>query len=199
MSEKPKFGMTRQNTPKGQVETMAPPSQPYTQPLPEYKQPLPMYNQPMYNQPSEGMMASPQRLRRSQHSPSYRRQSMGFDEDEDYEFDYMYDEDMKTPKRFMKGKPSNKGKCRGKSPSMIPWIIYLLIIGLSFFGLLFSKQSMMGNLGLIVLQFIITLAILAIVYYLTIRCQTVAAMVVIVIALIIQLFLVAAAGIWFII
>lgn len=178
--------MARQSPPKGQIETMAPPAQQYPQPPP----------------PPQEQMAPPPMYQRNQPPPMYQQrrqpQMMGYDdEDYDYDYDYMSDEDMSPKKRrFMKGKPSQKGKCNGKSPSNLPWIIYLIIVGLSFFGLLFSKQSMMGNLGLIVLQFIITVVIIVIVYNLSKRCQTVAALVVIIVALVIQLFLVAAAGIW---
>lgn len=181
MSDAPKFGMVRQNPTRNQIETMVPPAQQYPQ--------TSMSQEPM-------MVKTPPPMYNQNHRQA---QMMGYDDEDEY-YDYMSEQEMSPSRKgFPRGKPSNKGKCAGRGYNMVPLIIYLIIIGLSFFGLLLSKQSMFGNLGLIVLQIIITLAIGAIIYYLTVRCQTVAALVILVIALILQLFMVVAAGIWFII
>lgn len=175
---------------------MAPPPSQYNQnrrmDSPPRQQP-PMQPPPMQRQKYRGPPPP------SQRPPQYDMYSdQSDDDDEDMYDQYQYSQDNYP------SKPAGKGgmlgiKCAGRRYSMVPIVIYLIVVGLSFFGLLFSKQSMAGNLGLIAIDLVVSVLVGGIIYYLTKRCQTLAAMVVLVIALILQLFLIAGAGIWFII
>jgi hypothetical protein len=201
----------------------APSGEQYQAPPPQYYQNRQMESPPrrqgpppMQRQGPPMQRQGPPPMQRQGPPPMQRQQSqqgppdydMWSDQSDDEDFDYGYDDynqgyyNSPPPQQknvWKSKKPSNKGKCAGKRYSMVPIVVYLIVVGLSFFGLLLSKQSMFGNIGLIVIQLIITFLVGGIIYYLTVRCQTVAAMVVLVIALIVQLLLVAGAGIWFII